>query len=146
MNDARQLYLATYGRIDTIDNMVKKCQVYYCCWKYWHSAKNHGLSLAVVVAYGMYKECASETLAHTAFGIPYLNKMETKLFSSSLIISCRIWSSATIDFLDGAFGAHFGCFAGGFTFAAGGISFPCLSFLFLECWLIRSFRPICGNF
>jgi hypothetical protein len=69
MNDARQLYLATYGRIDTIDNMVKKCQMYYCCWKYWHSAKNHGLSLAVVVAYGMYKECASETLAHAAFGI-----------------------------------------------------------------------------
>jgi hypothetical protein len=46
MNDARQLYLATYGRIDTIDNMVKKCQMYYCCWKYWHSTKNHGLSLA----------------------------------------------------------------------------------------------------
>jgi hypothetical protein len=69
MNDARQLYLATYGRIDTIDNMVKKCQVYYCCWKYWHSTKNHGVSLAVVVAYGMYKECASETLARAAFGI-----------------------------------------------------------------------------
>lgn len=27
------------------------------------------LSLAVVVAYGMYKECASKTLAHAAFGI-----------------------------------------------------------------------------
>jgi hypothetical protein len=68
MNDARQLYLATYGRIDTIDNLVKKCQMYYCCWKYWHSAKNHGLSLAVVVAYGMYKECVSEPLARAAFG------------------------------------------------------------------------------
>jgi hypothetical protein len=68
MNDARQLYLATYGRIDTIDNLIKKCQIYYCCWKYWHSAKNHGLSLAVVVAYGMYKECASEPLARAAFG------------------------------------------------------------------------------
>ena len=69
MNDARQLYLATYGRIDTIDNLIKKCQMYYCCWKYWHSAKNHGLALAVVVAYGMYIECASEPLAMTAFGI-----------------------------------------------------------------------------
>jgi hypothetical protein len=69
MNDARQLYLATYGRIDTIDNLIKKCHLYYCCWKYWHSAKNHGLSLAVVTAYGMYKECASEPLAREAFGI-----------------------------------------------------------------------------
>jgi hypothetical protein len=68
MNDARQLYLATYGRIDTINNLIKKCQIYYCCWKYWHSAKNHPLLLAVVVAYGMYKECASEPLARAAFG------------------------------------------------------------------------------
>jgi hypothetical protein len=69
MNDARQLYLATYGRIDTIDNLINKCSVYYCAWKYWHAAKNHGLSLAVVVAYGMYKECAKEPLARAAFGI-----------------------------------------------------------------------------
>ncbi len=69
MNDARQLYLTTYGRIDTLDNLINKCGIYYCCWKYWHSAKNHGLSLAVVVAYGMYKECASEPLARAAFGI-----------------------------------------------------------------------------
>jgi hypothetical protein len=69
MNDARQLYLATYGRIDTIDNLINKCNMYYCSWKYWHSAKNHGLALAVVTAYGMYKECVQETLARAAFGI-----------------------------------------------------------------------------
>jgi hypothetical protein len=68
MNDACQLYLTTYGRIDTINNLIKKCQIFYCCWKYWYSAKNHGLLLAVVVAYGMYKECASEPLARAAFG------------------------------------------------------------------------------
>jgi hypothetical protein len=67
MNDARQLYLATYGRIDTIDNLINKCNMYYCSWKYWHSAKNHGLALAVVTAYGMYKECVQETLARAAF-------------------------------------------------------------------------------
>ena len=67
MNDMRQLNLA--GRIDMIDNLINKCQMYYCCWKYWHSAKNHGLSLAVVVAYGMYKECANKPLARAAFGI-----------------------------------------------------------------------------
>jgi hypothetical protein len=69
MNDARQLYLATYGRIDTIDNLINKCGLYYCCWKYWHSVKNDGLSLAVVVAYGMYKECTSAPLARLIFGI-----------------------------------------------------------------------------
>ena len=69
INDARQLYLATYGRIDTIDNLINKCQMYYCCCVYWHSSKNHGLSLAVVIAYGMYKECTSEPLARAAFGI-----------------------------------------------------------------------------
>jgi hypothetical protein len=41
---------------------------YCCCWKYWHSAKNHGHLLAVVVTYGLYKECASEPLAIAAFG------------------------------------------------------------------------------
>jgi hypothetical protein len=50
MNCVRQLYLPMYGRIDTMDNLIKKCHSwYYCSWKYWHSAKNHGLSLAVVV-------------------------------------------------------------------------------------------------
>ena len=78
MNDARQLYLATYGRIDTIDSLINKCNMYYCCWKYWHSAKNHGLALAVVTAYGMYKECVTETLAKEAFGIA---RDEVKLLS-----------------------------------------------------------------
>ena len=80
MNDARQLYLATYGRIDTIDNMIKKCSIYYCCWKYWHSAKNHGLALAIVVAYDMYKECVSEQLALTAFEIVPEDKLEVLSF------------------------------------------------------------------
>jgi hypothetical protein len=30
MNDVRQLYLATYGWIETIDNFIKKCQMCYC--------------------------------------------------------------------------------------------------------------------
>jgi hypothetical protein len=66
MNDARQLYLpyyttlAVYGRIDTIDSLIKRCHIYYRSWKkYWHSPKNHGLALALVVAYDMYKEIMS---------------------------------------------------------------------------------------
>jgi hypothetical protein len=58
MNEARQLYLKSYGRIDTIDSLIRSCHIYYRSWKYWHSAKNHGTSLAIVVAYDMYKECA----------------------------------------------------------------------------------------
>ena len=60
MNNARQLYLMTYRVIDMIDVLIKKCDMYYRSWKYWHSAKNHFLALAVVVAYDMYKECKSE--------------------------------------------------------------------------------------
>ena len=53
MNDARQLCLATCGRIDTIDSLINKCNMCCCCWKCWHSAKNHGLALAVVTACGV---------------------------------------------------------------------------------------------
>ena len=58
MNEARQLYLKTYGRIDTIDSLIGHCHIYYRSWKYSHLAKNHGMALAIVVAYDMYKECA----------------------------------------------------------------------------------------
>ena len=62
MNEARQLCLKTYGRIDTINSLIGHCHLYYRSWKYWHSAKNHGTSLAIVVAYDMYKECAEGTI------------------------------------------------------------------------------------
>ena len=54
------MYLKTYGRIDTIDSLIGHCHIYYRSWKYWHLAKNHGMALAIVVAYDMYKECAAE--------------------------------------------------------------------------------------
>ena len=60
MNEACQLHLKTYGRIDTIDSLIGHCHIYYRSWKYWYSwqsAKNHGMALAIVVAYDMYKEC-----------------------------------------------------------------------------------------
>ena len=60
MNHARQLYLATYGRIDTIDAQIRKCRMYYRSWKYWHAARLHGHALAVVMAYDMYLECVRE--------------------------------------------------------------------------------------
>jgi hypothetical protein len=69
MNEARQLYLATYGRIDTLDSMICKCNYYYRSWKYWHSPKLHGDAMSVVVAYDMYREMATETAARQAFDI-----------------------------------------------------------------------------
>jgi hypothetical protein len=68
MNEARQLYLASYGRIDTIDSLIKNCNMFYVSWKYWHHAsKLHVQALAVVVAYDMYKEIVEEAWAEFGF-------------------------------------------------------------------------------
>ena len=67
MNDARQLYLQTYGRIDTLDSLIKKTGCYLRSWKYWHSAKNHCLSMAVVVSYDIFNEVVDEAFAE--FGL-----------------------------------------------------------------------------
>ena len=56
MTCGRQLYLSTYGAVDTIDQKIKNCNMYYRSWKYWHSAKNHFTAMAIVVAYDMYTE------------------------------------------------------------------------------------------
>jgi hypothetical protein len=66
MNKARQLYLASYGIIDTIDSLIKRCNLYYVSWKYWHSCKLHVQALGLVVAYDMYCEVVQEGFA--AFG------------------------------------------------------------------------------
>jgi hypothetical protein len=67
MNEARQLYLASYGRIDTIDALIKKCKLYYCSWKYWHSCKLHVQALGLVVAYNMFSEVIKEGFAEFGF-------------------------------------------------------------------------------
>ncbi|KAG7370169.1 hypothetical protein IV203_027915 [Nitzschia inconspicua] len=67
MNTARQLYLKTYGQIDTVDSMLRRCRIYNKSFKYWHSSKNHALAMAVVMAYDMYLECTTETPCHEFF-------------------------------------------------------------------------------
>jgi hypothetical protein len=62
MNDARELYLGTYSRIDSIDHLIKNANIFYRSWKYWHSPMLHGKSLAVVVAYDLYLEVAEGKL------------------------------------------------------------------------------------
>lgn len=56
MNQARRLYLSTYGNIDVLDHHIKNNHIFYLSWKYWHSPKNHGLALAEAVAYDIYLE------------------------------------------------------------------------------------------
>jgi hypothetical protein len=51
MNDARNSYLSTYSRIDSIDHLVKHANWIYYSWKYWHSPILQRNALAVVVAF-----------------------------------------------------------------------------------------------
>ena len=67
MNQGRQLYLASYGRIDTINSLIKRCGLYYCSWKYWHACKLHVQALGLVVAYDMYRKVVKEAFAHFDF-------------------------------------------------------------------------------
>ena len=58
MNDARHLYLQTYGVVDNVDKMIKFSRMKLCSWKYWHAAMLHAKAMGLVVAYDMYLECA----------------------------------------------------------------------------------------
>jgi hypothetical protein len=62
MNEARRLYLDTYGIIDTVDQMIKEARVKYTCWKWWHSPMSHAKAMVVATAYEMYLECAEGKL------------------------------------------------------------------------------------
>jgi hypothetical protein len=64
MNDARELYLKTYGAVDTLDSMIRRCEIGYRSFLYWHSPKNHALAMAVSVSHDMHKECMTEASAH----------------------------------------------------------------------------------
>ena len=57
MNNARRLYLSTYGRIDIIDHLIINAYVWYRTWKYWHALNNHAIALATVTVYDIYREC-----------------------------------------------------------------------------------------
>ena len=62
MNNARALYLATYGVIDNVDKLVKYTRMQLCSWKYWHAAMLHAKKIACVVAYDIYRECCEGNL------------------------------------------------------------------------------------
>lgn len=62
MNQARRLYLSTYGNIDVLDHHIKNNNIFYLSWKYWHSPKNHALALAEAIAYDIYLEVCEGNL------------------------------------------------------------------------------------
>ena len=62
MNDARSLYLSTYGSIDNVDKLVKFCRMKCCSWKYWHAAMLHAKAMVCAIAYGIYIECSEGNL------------------------------------------------------------------------------------
>ena len=62
MNEARNLYLGSYSRIDSIDHMIKNCNMKYRTWKYWHSPMLHAMAFAVLTAYDVYLEVAKGNL------------------------------------------------------------------------------------
>jgi hypothetical protein len=65
MNEARNLYLGSYSRIDSIDHLIKNCKMKYRTWKYWHAPMLHAMSLAVLIAYDIYLEVAEGSLDKT---------------------------------------------------------------------------------
>ena len=62
MNEARQLYLKSYFRVDSLDSSLEKCKMYYRSWKYWHMAMLHAKKIAITVAYSLYIEATEGNL------------------------------------------------------------------------------------
>jgi len=62
MNEGRDYYLKSYGKLDTIGGMLRMYRIFYKSWKYWHNSKNHGLGFALLTMYDIYRECAEGSL------------------------------------------------------------------------------------
>ena len=63
MNEAREMYLKSYFKIDLVDHLIKNTKIFYRTWKYWHSAMLHAKALAIVTAFDIYKECSEGNLS-----------------------------------------------------------------------------------
>jgi hypothetical protein len=62
MNESRDTYLNSYGKIDQTDGFISRADVKYRSWKYYHAAVNHAKSLVIATAWDMYKECCEGNL------------------------------------------------------------------------------------
>ena len=59
MNEARQLYLASYYAVDKIDQKLHYHKFWMRTWKWWHHAAFHAHGMGMAVAHDLYLECAS---------------------------------------------------------------------------------------
>ena len=51
MDEARDLYLGMYYKVDCISHLIQNCHISYRSFKYWHSHMLHAKALGVVTAY-----------------------------------------------------------------------------------------------
>jgi len=82
-NEAREIYLTHYNAIDVADHMIKNAGCKYITWKYWHSPYLHALSLGLVVAYDMYKDCV-EGYLEDEWTVPKKQRMSFHQFREVL--------------------------------------------------------------
>jgi hypothetical protein len=61
-NQMRILYLKSYCKLDSVDHMVKNCQMGFVTPKYWLAAAVHFFSFIVVTAFSIYEECCDGEL------------------------------------------------------------------------------------
>ena len=61
-NKGRNIYLGSYGYVDTINQMIQKAAIKCRSHKYWFPAKLHGDAMGLAAVYGLYLECAEGKL------------------------------------------------------------------------------------
>ena len=62
MKDTYEVYLKMSGVFDWMDHLIRRCNMFYRTWKYWHASILHGKVMAVVIAYDLYLGCVKGKL------------------------------------------------------------------------------------
>ena len=62
MNEARQLYLKTYGKVDQANRRMSDFNMGIKTMKYWHAAMDYAFKLALVQSYDFYLEAAKRNI------------------------------------------------------------------------------------
>ena len=84
-NEARHLYCDNYGVIDTIDDYIRKANMQYIVWKYWHSPMNHYKAWNCVMSWDIYRR-----IAHGEFGEEFKVAVPMDFHSFRLELSARM--------------------------------------------------------
>ena len=78
-NDGRMIYIFGYGTIDNIDHYLRNAMVHVISWKWWFSAACHSYSLALVVAWDIYREVVEGKL-DTRYYLPETDRLTFEQF------------------------------------------------------------------